>query len=178
MLRNNLIILGVMGLFVGMVGASAPQGDYSIDGYIGDYDLLNPTIVDEDHIYFNKTGSVEGGTEPWLVDYGEDFETIWEIGESPLQPNEIHLMSAHPNPFNPTTTIRFELPEACWVKLEVFDLAGRIIGSAQGRPLRDGLIEAGSHQVAFDGSGLASGIYLCRLTAGSWSQTQKLVLLK
>jgi hypothetical protein len=55
----------------------------------------------------------------------------------------------------------------------MFDVLGREVAV-----LKDGFVEAGTHRVAFDGSGLASGIYFARLDAGAFSQTQKLMLLK
>jgi len=83
------------------------------------------------------------------------------------------ILSAYPNPFNPSTTIAYDLPKAGYVSLRVFDLLGREVSV-----LRDGFVEAGSHRVTFDGSGLPSGIYFARLDAGSFSQTKKLMLLK
>jgi len=66
------------------------------------------------------------------------------------------------------------LPVACKVKLDVFDVSGRLIES----PLRGGWRDAGMHEVMFDGSNLASGIYIYRLTAGDFSATGKMVLMK
>jgi len=78
-----------------------------------------------------------------------------------------------PSPFNPSTSLRFDLPAPAHVRLEVFDTAGRLI-----RTLVEERRQAGSHAVTFDGSGLPSGLYFARLTAGDYTQTQKLVLLK
>jgi len=89
-----------------------------------------------------------------------------------LQPSSYSL-SSYPNPFNPSTTIAFDLPKAGHISLRVFDLLGREVAV-----LKDGLVEAGSHRVIFDGSGLASGIYFARLDAAGFSQTKKLMLLK
>jgi len=83
------------------------------------------------------------------------------------------ILSVFPNPFNPSAEIRYALPMAGHISLRVFDLLGREVSV-----LRDGFVEAGSHRVMFDGSGLASGIYFARLDAGAFSQTQKLMLLK
>ncbi len=88
------------------------------------------------------------------------------------------LYPCSPNPFNPSTTLTFTLPAAAMVKLEVFNVNGREIGSGQARPLREGWFASGTHHILFDGSNLPSGIYLAKLTAGDWSQVQKLVLLK
>jgi hypothetical protein len=129
------------------------------------------------------TGSTDmmPGT-PYTYDYTtlryvqEPLSTPEEIVSPP--PKEFTLHSPHPNPFNSSTTIRFDLPQASRVTLEVFDVGGRKVGSAQGRPLHDVWMPAGSHEVTFDGSELPSGIYLYRLIAGQHTATGKLVLLK
>jgi hypothetical protein len=88
-------------------------------------------------------------------------------------PTEFRLYQNYPNPFNPTTTIRFDLPRASVVTLRIFDLLGREVLT-----LVDENRAAGSHNVTFDGSRLASGIYLYRLQAGPFTTTKKMVLLK
>ncbi len=88
-------------------------------------------------------------------------------------PREFALHPNRPNPFNPVTRISYDLPKASPITLRVFDLLGREV-----RTLATGLQPAGRHTVLFDGSGLASGVYLCRFQAGEFSATQKMMLLK
>lgn len=90
---------------------------------------------------------------------------------SPELPSAITLLQNYPNPFNPATTIRFELPATQHITIKVFDMLGTEVAT-----LVDGIRNAGSHNVLFDASGLASGVYLCRLQAGSASQSRKLIL--
>jgi hypothetical protein len=78
-----------------------------------------------------------------------------------------------PNPFNPTTVLSFELRVPSLVSLKVYDTGGRLVTT-----LVDGWREAGLHGVTFDGSNLASGIYLYKLDAGAYSTTQKMALIK
>lgn len=94
-------------------------------------------------------------------------------------PITFKLRQNYPNPFNAATVIGFELPVAGIVKLDVFDIRGRNVGmSGSGtNPTRDHF-PAGYHEITFDGSGLASGIYLYRLEAMYFSGTGKMVLLK
>ena len=79
----------------------------------------------------------------------------------------------YPNPFNPATTIRYSLPYKSPVQLTVFNTLGQQVAS-----LVQALQEAGSYEVTFDGSGLASGMYFYRLQAGTYVNTKKLLLLK
>ena len=88
-------------------------------------------------------------------------------------PEGFHLFQNYPNPFNPTTTIRFSLPQREYVTLKVFDVLGREMAT-----LVDGKLEAGEHSVAFNATGLTSGVYFYQIRASSFSQTQKAVLLQ
>ncbi|RJP74104.1 MAG: T9SS C-terminal target domain-containing protein, partial [Candidatus Zixiibacteriota bacterium] len=77
--------------------------------------------------------------------------------------------------------VRFTLPQAERVALELFDVCGRrVAGARHASPLPAGeaWYPAGTHEVTFDGAGLPSGVYLVRLQAGEVSQVQKVVLLK
>jgi hypothetical protein len=94
---------------------------------------------------------------------------LLQVGE----PDRFALLSAYPNPFNPTTRVRFELPSRQPVRLNLFALNGqRVLG------LLDGPLPAGLHEVQLDGSRLASGVYILRLQAGQGVETRKLLLLK
>ncbi|MCC6399059.1 MAG: T9SS type A sorting domain-containing protein [Bacteroidetes bacterium] len=88
-------------------------------------------------------------------------------------PARISLAQNYPNPFNPSTTIKYELPGSYMVRLSVYDVLGREVSV-----LVDERREAGIHEVQFEGSGLSSGVYLCRLTAGRFVETRKLVLVR
>lgn len=95
-----------------------------------------------------------------------------ETSESML-PTEVALRQNYPNPFNPTTTIQFELPSETSVRLQVFDVTGRLVTT-----LVDGSMSAGVHRAVLNGTQLASGIYLYRLETGTSTITKKLVLIK
>ena len=92
--------------------------------------------------------------------------------KNPL-PTEYRLEQNYPNPFNPSTTISYAIPTRSHVTLSVFNTLGQIVAE-----LVNGEKEAGLYNVTFDASGLASGVYLYRMQAGSFVQTKKLVVLK
>ena len=89
------------------------------------------------------------------------------------EPAEFSVDQNYPNPFNPSTTIKYELPEATLVNLRVYDILGREV-SVLVNEKRD----AGVHEVKFDGSNLASGVYFYRLQAGDFVQSKRLLILK
>jgi len=88
-------------------------------------------------------------------------------------PTEYKLEQNFPNPFNPATVIRYQLPAKTLATLKIFDVLGKEVAV-----LVNEENEAGFHQVEFNGSGLASGVYLYILQAGSFVQTKKFILLK
>ena len=88
-------------------------------------------------------------------------------------PVAFRLHQNYPNPFNPSTIIKYELHKSSMVTLSVYDMLGREV-SVPVNERRD----AGVHEVTFDGSGLASGVYFYRLQAGGFVQSKRLVLLK
>lgn len=82
-------------------------------------------------------------------------------------------LAAYPNPAAGRATVRFTLDAAAPVRLAVYDLLGRQVAV-----LADGAFAAGPHEVAFDGSGLAGGLYVLRLQAGDAVHTQRLTLTR
>ena len=100
--------------------------------------------------------------------------TSWEAMKG-----QYRLYANQPNPFNPTTAIRYELPTASAVQLTVYDAIGRPV-----RVLVDGVVQqAGRHMVHWDGRGadgheVASGVYFCRLEAGAYAETRRAVLIR
>ena len=97
---------------------------------------------------------------------------IKEPGNSQA-PEEVTLNQNYPNPFNPSTIIRFGLPSKAVVSLVVYNTLGQNVAT-----LMEGEQEAGYHEVRFEGSNLASGIYLCRLKAGDVVRSNKILLLR
>ena len=88
-------------------------------------------------------------------------------------PTDYHLGQNYPNPFNPSTTIRFGLPERSAVTIKVFNLLGGEVATVV-----DGIYDAGERTVEFDAANLASGVYVYRLQAGTFTQTRKMVVLR
>ena len=89
-------------------------------------------------------------------------------------PGEFKLYANYPNPFNPVTTIRFDVGEASHEStLRIYDISGRNVAT-----LINGQLQSGTYEVKWDARGIASGIYISELISGQNRQTQKMVLLK
>ncbi len=91
----------------------------------------------------------------------------------PAVADRFALWQNYPNPFNPKTVISGQWPGDSEVRLEVFDILGRKVAT-----LADGQYPAGKYTFAFDGTNLASGVYVYRLTAGSYSAVRKMFLIR
>ena len=78
-----------------------------------------------------------------------------------------------PNPFNPSTTIKYSLAVSKYVTLKVYDIVGNEITT-----LDEGFRAEGYHQVVFKIDNISSGVYFCRLTAGDFTQIRKMVIIR
>jgi predicted GH43/DUF377 family glycosyl hydrolase len=97
-----------------------------------------------------------------------------KVDEPALEaPKQYHLAQNLPNPFNPSTIIRFDLPQAERVHLAIYNLRGELVAT-----LVDGNLAPGSHAFTFDGRGLATGVYFYRVTTEKFSATKKMLLAK
>ena len=116
-----------------------------------------------------KSSVMRGHSEEPVLN--ETIALNGELGED--LPASFKLDGNYPNPFNPSTTIAFSLPEASEVRISVYDMLGR-----QVRVLVDGQLAAGRNEVVFDAAGLPTGTYLYRVTTPTQSLTRKMLLVK
>jgi hypothetical protein len=149
-----------------VVGTFVAGGGFSYGTTINVSGTVGQVIVGASH---NNTSVVGAGF--WYMirsSLGTGIEPI-EYGK----PAEFRLEQNFPNPFNPTTTIRFGIPETGFVSLKIYDLLGREVTS-----LIDEELPVGRYEVVWDAAGVASGVYIYSLTGGTFQQTKKLILLK
>lgn len=156
---------------------SLNQDDFTPDSWSRFTAVLSSARVARDQNYSNAVSAdtalgLAGDTLQTAID---DLVMISSgvDGTGGNSPTAVVLGQNYPNPFNPTTLIRYDIPETREVRLVVYDLLGRevavLVNEKQG---------PGSHQVRLIADGLPSGVYLYRLTAGSFVQTKRMVLLK
>ncbi|MEX0685834.1 MAG: right-handed parallel beta-helix repeat-containing protein [Balneolales bacterium] len=125
------------------------------------------TGVDTDELFVFAEGITEFST---FGVFNNDVAT--SIGKEEI-PTEFMLSRNFPNPFNPSTQIRYALPEVTDVRLDVYNLLGQHVATLVNSPQQPGW-----HDVTFDAGNLSSGVYIYRLQAGDFVKTRKLTLLK
>jgi hypothetical protein len=116
---------------------------------------------------------IENNDKPLQVGLSGKGKTIVGIEDQSELPKVYTLYPAYPNPFNPATTISFDLPKSSKVTLKVFNILGEEVAT-----LVSDRLSAGSHSYKWDASSLASGVYMYRLQAGNYVETKKMVLMK
>jgi hypothetical protein len=141
-------------------------------------------FINEEELYIRLLFTSDSQDEAigWFVD---DIHLVLNqvmpevvIDDEIIMPNILTLNPAYPNPFNPTTVISYNLPQAGFVNLKVYDLMGREI-----RNLSSGFENAGMNSAMWDakdnqGNIVSSGVYIYRLEAAGQAQSNKLILLK
>ena len=133
------------------------------------YSFIDSTATPSHWNYRLKLIDLDGAvhyTDPIAVN------VLTAVADVPT-PAEFTLNQNYPNPFNPSTLIRYALPTASHVTLGVYSALGQLVTQ-----LVNGQQQAGYHEARFSGEGLASGAYFCRIQAGDFVATRKLLMLK
>jgi photosystem II stability/assembly factor-like uncharacterized protein len=166
------------------------QQSYFAAGYYGIFQSTNEGstwsrvgagLIDSSGIAMTSLGHSDGSLTLFLA---TQWDGVWKRAGGELitgvdqsivtgLPQEFRLDQNYPNPFNPQTEIEYRVPGLGLVTLKVYDLLGREVAT-----LVNEQRQPGSYSVRFDGSRLASGIYMYRLTAGTFLDTKKMLLVK
>ena len=141
-------------------GSNVRFGDYIDLDYAGK--RLVPVWTDERAGGFNQE-----------IFTSEIDELLPVSGNNGNIPNEFTLEQNYPNPFNPNTRISFSLPKAGELKLEIYSALGTLV-----KTIASGSFPAGKHTMNFNAGSLASGVYFYKLTAGEFTQTRSMILVK
>ena len=97
----------------------------------------------------------------------------YHSGDKLFSPGEVHLYQNHPNPFNPNTTIQFDIVHDGLVRLSIYNLHGQLV-----RRLVADIEPPGRYTIPFNAEGLSSGTYFYELEANTGTEARKLVILK
>ena len=141
--------------------------DISVNSYVDKEIYIKIALLGEENI----TPAYE------TVLYFEESEKVFkkEIADKAVNilPEDYALHNSYPNPFNPVTTISYQLPKSEFVNLSIYNTNGQLVETLINRQ-----IQSGYHSIKWDGSNEVSGVYFYRLSAAGYSATGKCILLK
>lgn len=165
--------------FVGVSGHNGGNILYTFNGGLNWFTQFTPTNYLITDIFFinNSTGFACGtsgllGTNGFILKTTNSGLTfVNNFYHKP--PSKYVLRGNYPNPFNPSTKIKFEVPEKSNVQITVYNAEGKEITT-----IIDEQLKPGTYETEWDGSAFASGIYFYRLNAGDYLETKKMILLK
>ena len=155
--NGEVIDVPVMG-----TDGNSESSAYCAVGDIPEFKLYRPSTGE----LIDLTGEISSWANNAISFVGL-LENVAEI------PDAFRLGNPYPNPFNPTTSITFDVASECELELSIFDIQGRLI-----EELVSGLVQAGYYEIQWNASGQASGMYFLRMVTPESAITQKLILMK
>ncbi len=156
-------------------GSATPPTEMSLADSLPNYPVFFvtssniPALTSSDTVYVH----VQSDNSFWSQWTASPGVVTGIEGDKAEIPKAFRLYQAYPNPFNPTTTIMYDLPKKSHVTLAIYDVLGREVRSLVGEDK-----PPGTYRLVFDATALPSGVYFYRLTAGTFSQTERFVLIK
>jgi hypothetical protein len=150
----------------------APEFCLSTDGGNYWYKVPTPENLELGEVFFSdSTHGWAGGEAGRIFKYNKEVIGIEPVSQS--VPYKYKLSGFYPNPFNPVSSIKLQLNENAFVKMEIFDVTGRSV-----MVIQNGELVRGSYVFQADGSNLASGLYFCSVIVDDDMTVRKLVLMK
>ncbi len=130
-------------------------------------------LINNTRYYWRVNASNVAGTGPWSSVW--HFNTlIMGVGNNLDEiPTEFKLYINYPNPFNPSTIIKFDIPKETLIKIVIYDILGKVV-----QTLIEGNVKPGKHEVEFEGTNYPSGVYFYKLESETFTHTKKMVLIK
>jgi len=169
-----------VGVFVGdECRGVAERKKFMIDGSYNYSVMVYSNIIDGEKMNFKYYNSQDDD----IVDYVESVEYVanMNIGNGfdtfglshIVSPEEFNLTGAYPNPFNPTTRLTLDIPEAGQVSVQIYNLMGQVVAT-----LASGYMDADTYTLIWDASNMSSGVYFVKAESAGMETTQKLMLMK
>ncbi len=185
--NSSMTLQGVNGTIVSVSDANGDVVGYAVTDENGSYSIANLApgsyTVTADRFGYQSTATVnvapsydaQGNSIPASASFtiNSDSPTSVAIGRSNTAPSEYRLEQNFPNPFNPSTTIRFAIPQTTKATVAIFNILGQKVAT-----LMDGMVQAGSYDVVWNAGNMASGIYFYQVRTSAFTSTKKMMLLK
>ena len=176
--QDGLVQASVNGLEVQVtvVGAGGTVAGELVDGSGTVVTYINSTNSNPFTLIATNPGNYTvnaGRSSPLRWDSASVNIVITDVSDNSQHPNEFRLYNNYPNPFNPTTIIRYSIPEASFTSIRIYNELGKEVSA-----LVNETKSAGTYEVEFNASNLSSGVYYYKLQAGSFTETKKMILTK
>lgn len=180
--ENNTVAIGLISQISSQRKPDLPAGSGTVANLV--FEIVDPALTeisveavsmskpDHDLVYIYELYDGDKAVGQRVDEVRMDPTTIALSGSADILPDDFALAQNYPNPFNPTATIGFSLPVRSEWELRVFNVLGQTVSEFSG------IADAGVHEVEFSGDGHASGVYFYKLTAGDFTDTRKMMLLK
>jgi hypothetical protein len=146
-------------LWDGSEWQNATRQDFTFDSQGNLTEELDRTWGDTDWVYSQR--------------YMYTYQPLTAVKESRTLPERFSLSDNFPNPFNPSTQVRYTVGKRTYVTLKIFDVIGREVAT-----LVNGWVEPGEHHAIWKAGGVSSGVYFYKIVAGNFVQTKKMTLVR
>lgn len=156
------------------VSEDSGVGSVFFDTTLSQTTMTFPETMDEAMSYYWRVKALNENTESdWSETWSFTTSMATTAGNNRDLPGSFELYQSYPNPFNPTTRIRYALPADTHVQLVIYNMLGRRIAIPVNERQR-----AGYHSIDFDGTGISSGIYIYQIKAGEYIQSRRMTLIQ
>jgi len=170
------IIIFILTIYISVFGQTSEN--YTVE--TATFTVCGNTSTSEDYVLIDAIGQPSPlgtfASENYFIESGlfnaQESSTKIVDEELPI-PAKFHLENNYPNPFNPTTTIEYSIPEDSDVTISIYDLNGKLI-----QTLVDDNKTAGFHKTIWNATNTSSGVYFYKITAGDFTAVKKCVLMK
>jgi hypothetical protein len=176
MMTRGLVIVSVVLLCAPLTSAQSNRALHWSTLSMGSYAARSSNRIVRGIVGQESAGTTRMGNLMLTAGFLADTlfkEITVSAGESQAVPTTYELCQNYPNPFNPTTVVTGQLPVVSQVRVAVYDILGRQVAV-----LMDEKKEAGKFQVIWNARSCASGVYICRMTAGPYSMSRKMILAR
>jgi len=146
--------------------------------FCDEYDYIEHCIEDEELPVPPELRDISDVYASYLRVMVSTGGNVSAANENILMPNQFKVYDAYPNPFNPVTTLRYQLPEANMVSVTIYDMAGREIKNLVHQQQNQGLYTIEWNGTNSFGNSVSAGVYLYQVQSGVYNQTNKMILLK
>ncbi len=144
------------------------NGPFEVGGFQNHNAMNSGSMMDEFRYYDRALSDYEIS-----ITWNKELGLVTGIEEDEIIPKNFALKQNYPNPFNPDTRIKYKIPKSSFVLISVYDVLGRQVAV-----LMSETKHAGNYAVEFSGDKYPSGVYICKMVAGDFTDTKRMVLIK